>query len=209
MKARSGEGSIVNIIGEAGIGKSRLLAELKSLESTKRVTLLEGRAISIGKNLRFYPIIDFFKQWAKIRDDDEERLLFEKLEALVRKTIPEEENEVFPFVATLMGIKLTGRHAQRVEGIEGEALEKLILKNVRDLLIKAAELRPLALIIEDLHWADISSIELIESLFRIARTQNILFINIFRPGFKETGERIAESIKRKFSDIYTEILLDP
>lgn len=58
MKAIHGEGSVVNVIGEAGIGKSRLIAELKKRDVMKRVTLLEGRAISIGKNLSFHPIID-------------------------------------------------------------------------------------------------------------------------------------------------------
>ena len=54
-KAASGEGSIVNVIGEAGIGKSRLIAELRNSSVMKRVTLLEGRAISIGRNLSFHP----------------------------------------------------------------------------------------------------------------------------------------------------------
>ena len=58
MKVVNGEGSVVNIIGEAGIGKSRLLAELRRREVMKKVNLLEGRAISIGRNLSFHPIID-------------------------------------------------------------------------------------------------------------------------------------------------------
>ena len=66
-----------------------------------------------------------------------------------------------PFVATLMGMKLSGKYAERVKGIEGEALEKLIFKNVRELLIKGSELRPMIIRIEDLHWADTSSIELL------------------------------------------------
>jgi len=56
LKAVNGEGSIINIIGEAGIGKSRLVAELKNREIMKQVALLEGRAISIGRNLSFHPI---------------------------------------------------------------------------------------------------------------------------------------------------------
>ena len=209
MKAINGEGSIVNIIGEAGIGKSRLVAELKGREVIKRVTFLEGRAVSIGRNLPFHPIIDLLKHWARIREDDGETIAFEKLEAAVKNVCQEEVKEVLPFVATLMGMKLFGRYAERVKGIEGEALEKLILKNLRDLLIKATELTPLVIVTEDLHWADTSTIELMESLFRLVEKQGILFVNVFRPGYKATGDQIVETIKDTFPAYYVEIAIKP
>jgi tetratricopeptide (TPR) repeat protein len=209
MKVINGEGSVVNIIGEAGIGKSRLVAELKQREIIKKITLFEGRAISIGKNLSFHPVIDLFKQWAQIREDDGEAMAFAKLEAAVRNLFPDTVREVLPFVAILIGMKPLGRYAERIKGIEGEALKKLILKNVRELLIKATELTPLVIVSEDLHWADTSSIELLESLLRLAETQRILFINVFRPGFKETGDRIVETITEKLPVYYVEIVLNP
>jgi class 3 adenylate cyclase len=209
MKAINGEGSVVNIIGEAGIGKSRLVAELKKREVVQRVSLLEGRAISIGRNLSYYPIIDLLKQWARIRADDGEAAALGKLEAAVRSLFPEEGGEVLPFVATLMGMKLWGRNAERVKGLEGEALEKLILKSLRDLLIRAAERTPLVIVMEDLHWADASSLQLLEPLFRLAETQRILFINLFRPGFLETGERILKTLKERLPVYHLEIVLEP
>ena len=208
-KAASGEGSIVNVIGEAGIGKSRLIAELRNSSVMKRVTLLEGRAISIGRNLSFHPIINLLKHWAQINDKDTSVSALGKLETAIRSVCPEDTNEIFPFVATLMGMKLSGRYAERVNGIEGEALEKLIFKNLRDLLIKTTEQTPLVVVIEDLHWADTSSIELLESMFRLAETQRIVFINAFRPNHPETGDRIIETIKEKLSVYYVEIKLQP
>jgi class 3 adenylate cyclase/tetratricopeptide (TPR) repeat protein len=209
LKAVNGEGSVVNIIGEAGIGKSRLVAELKNREIMKQVTLLEGRAISMGRNLSFHPFIDLLKEWARIIEDDSEAAALSKLETAIRQVYPEEMQEVLPFVATLMGMKLSGRYEERVKGIEGEALEKLILKSVRELLIKATELRPLVIVIEDLHWADMSSIELMESLLRLTETQRIIFVNVFRPGHKGTGARIVEAIKEKLPAYYVEIVLQP
>ena len=209
LKAINGEGSIVNIIGEAGIGKSRLVAELKNHEMMKQVYLFEGRAISTGRNLSFHPIIDFLKQWARIGEDDSGEVAIRKLEIAIRRVIPEEINEVLPFVATLMGMKLSGGHKERIKGIEGEALEKLILKNLRDLMIKATELKPHVIVMEDLHWADTSSLELLVSLFRLAETQNIVFINVFRPGYEETGDRIVETIKERFPLYCIEINLQP
>ncbi len=209
MKAVNGEGSVVNIIGEAGIGKSRLIAEFKKLYVTKRAAVLEGRAISIGRNLSFHPIINLLKHWSRISEDDSEMIAFDKLETSIRKVCQEEGDEIIPFVATLMGMKLSGRCAKRVEGIEGEAFEKLLLKNVKDLLTQATKQAPLVIIMEDLHWSDTSSIELLESLFLLAQTLPILFINVFRPGHKETGERIVKAIKEKLSVYYIEISLEP
>jgi class 3 adenylate cyclase/tetratricopeptide (TPR) repeat protein len=209
MKAINGEGSVVNIIGEAGIGKSRLLAELKNREVMKRVTVLEGRAISIGKNLSFHPIIDLLKQWADIRNDDREAKAFDKLQVAVKRLFHEEYNEVLPFVATLMGLKLSGIHAQRTKEIEGEALKSLILKSVRDLLVKATELSPLVIVIDDLHWADTSSVELLESLFRLAEAHRMVFINLFRPGYQETGDFLVESLKDRQVKYYFEMVLEP
>jgi class 3 adenylate cyclase/tetratricopeptide (TPR) repeat protein len=209
QKVVDGVGSIVNIMGEAGIGKSRLVAELKKCDVIKKVVLFEGRAISTGRNLSFHPIIDLLKPWARIREDDSGSAALRKLETAIKRVYPEGVHEVLPFVATLMGMKLSGRYAERVKGIEGEALEKLIMKNVRDLIIKATELKPHVIVMEDLHWADTSSIELMESLFRLAETQRILFINVFRPGHKETGDRIVETIKERFPQYYIEIMLEP
>jgi len=209
MKVINAEGSVINIIGEAGIGKSRLVAELKKHDAIKRVTLLECRAIAIGKNLSFHPIIDLLKQWARIKKDDGEAMAFGKLEAAVRDLYPAAFSEVLPFLGILMGMKPSGRYAERIKGIEGEALEKLILKNIRELLIRATELTPLVIVIEDLQWADKSSIGLLESLFRLAKTHRVLFINVFRPGYKETGDRILKTVKERLPVCYNEIMLKP
>ena len=207
MKVINSEGSIVNIIGEAGIGKSRIVVELKKKEVVKKATLLEGRAISMGSNLSFHPIIDLLKNWARIGEDDSKAAAFDKLRASIRNITPNGVEEILPFVATLLGMNLTERYAERVKGMKGEALEKLILKNLRDLLRKASEIIPLVIIMEDLHWADASTIELLESLFRLAETDRIIFINVFRPRYSGTGARIVQAVREKFPKHYVEIEL--
>jgi class 3 adenylate cyclase/tetratricopeptide (TPR) repeat protein len=210
LKAVNGEGSVVNVIGEAGIGKSRLLAELKKREVVKRVSFLEGRAISMGKNLSFHPVIDLLKNWAHIREEDSESIAANKLEAAIRRVSADEVDEIFPFVATMMGTKLSGKHAERVKGIEGESLEKLVFKNVRDLLIRSTERIPIVIVIEDLHWADTSSLLLLDSAYGLARTQKLVFINVFRPGYWGSGEATVETLKKRLPDLpLVEIVLQP
>jgi len=208
-KLINGSGAIVNILGEAGIGKSRLVAELKNLDVMEKVTLLEGKTISIGKNLSFYPITDFLKQWAAIQEKDEQVTALEKLEAAVKALKPGQANEIIPFIATLMGIKLSGEHAQRVRGIEGEALENLIFKNLRELLIRIAKHGPLVVVVEDLHWADLSSIGFLESIFRLSQRNPILFINPMRPGYEQTSGRLITTLNKEAQEYYLEMTLVP
>jgi serine/threonine protein kinase/tetratricopeptide (TPR) repeat protein len=208
FKVINGEGSVVNIIGEAGIGKSRLITEFRRKEAFKNVTLLGGRALSIGKNLSFHPLISAIKNWIKVKENDSAPEAYNKLEKSINAIFPEGADEIFPFIATLMGMKLTGTFAERIEGIEGEALEKLIKKSLRELIIKAAEQQPVVFMMEDLHWADLTSIELLESLFRLAENNPILFINAFRPGDRETSERLLATIKERCRNFHTEIYLE-
>lgn len=210
LKTVNGQGSVVNVFGEPGVGKSRLLAELRQREVISRVSFLEGRSISIGKNLSFHPIIDLFKQWASIREGDAQAEASNRLETAIRRVCGDETDEVFPFVATMMGMKLSGKHSQRVEGIEGEALEKLILKNVRELLSRSSELIPIVIVMEDLHWADTTSLELLESLFRLAQTSRVVFINVFRPGYWQGDDRKVETMPELLPEVdFAEIAIKP
>lgn len=204
-----GDGFIINIMGEPGVGKSRLMAELKKRIDSEDILCLEGRAISIGKNLSFHPIIDTIKNWADIHDNDTTHESAAKLKRKIQRVIPDGADEIFAFVATLMGMRLSGKYSDLVKDIEGDALIQLILKHVRELLINAARIIPLVIITEDLHWADTSSIEFMESLYRLAETQKILFINIFRTGYEQTGQRIVRTIQERYPDHYLQIYLQP
>ncbi len=209
MELADGKGSVISIIGEAGVGKSRLVAELKLREVTRRIVLIEGRAVAIGRNLGLHPIIDLLKMWAGIRHEDSDTIAFGKLETALRGLFPEKYQARMPVVASLMGIKGDDKGDNWVESIEGESLEKLILENVRALLAGMARRMPLVVILEDLHWADTSSIELLEVLFKLVRNERIAFINVFRPGYQETGERIVDSINAHLPVYHLELFLHP
>ena len=207
-KVIKGRGAIVNVIGEPGIGKSRLIVELQKSEDTQKVAFLKGAASSIGKDLSYHPIIEILQKWALIKEEDSTEEALEKLEEVISTVDSEGATEILPFIATLMGLKLEGKYAERVKGIEGAALEKLILKNLKDLMTKATDIRPIVFVVEDVHWADLTSIELLESLFRLADKHPILFINVFRPDYEETSERLLETVKNKYSDNHSEIYLE-
>ncbi len=209
LKTINGEGSIVNIIADAGIGKSRLIDEFKKKEIFQRVILLEGKAEYTDKNVSFHPIILIIKQWANINEKDNEGQAFTKLENAISNLFGPESGEIIPFIATLMGFKLSGEYATRVNEVSPDSLNKLIQKSMRLIIMKGSELKPVVILIEDLHWADLSSIELLQSLLRLADNNRLLFINTFRPNYAETGDKIISAIKGKYNEFYTEIRLSP
>jgi class 3 adenylate cyclase/tetratricopeptide (TPR) repeat protein len=208
-KVINGEGSIATITAEAGIGKSRIMAEIVSDPVMKQIILLEGKAISIGQNLSYHPIIDLLKKWAGIRDDDNENESLRKFEKTVRSIHPEEADEIIPFVGNMMRMKLPERYNARLKGIEGEAMEKITFKNIREIFIRISELHPLMIYIEDLHWADASTVELVISLLSLIEKHRILFIAVFRPGYEATGERLIKELNQNFNLFHTGIKLEP
>ncbi|MGD9250316.1 MAG: adenylate/guanylate cyclase domain-containing protein, partial [Desulfobacterales bacterium] len=209
LKLANGTGAVVNIVGEAGIGKSRLIAELKRREVAQRVKFLEGRAVSMGRNLSFHPLIDLLKQWARIGVEDGAFEAWDKLEVATQAIFNKQTEEVLPFIATLMGMNLPASFQTHLQGIEGEALEKLIRKNLRELFLRLSTAHPLVIVIDDLHWADESSIELLASLFRLAARARILFINIFRPGYDATGARVQQTVEAHPTLEQTTMVLEP
>jgi len=203
-----GSGSVVKVVGEAGIGKSRLVAEFMASEEVERATLVEGRALSIGQNLSFHPIIDLIRNWAGVQESDSPESSVQKVRAFVGDHAADQTDDIFPFIATLMGLKITGASSERIAGIEGEALEKLILKSLKDLITFASKKRPVVVVFEDFHWADTTSVEILESLFRLVESNPILFIVVCRPGFEDTTERMLAPLGDGLSDKYSEISIE-
>ncbi len=184
-----GSGSVVNLIGEAGIGKSRLCAELRAKEHVKRLTMLEGRAIAVGRNLSHYPIIGLLKSWASIADDDSEETSFVKLESAIRAIAPRHADEAVPYVATLMGYRPSARYQGHLDGVKGESLGKLIVKHARDVVAAASAFRPILFVFEDLQWADESTFEFLQGLVGLTESHPIMFLYVWRPGYADTTER--------------------
>jgi class 3 adenylate cyclase/tetratricopeptide (TPR) repeat protein len=203
-----GGGGIINVIGEAGLGKSRLLAEACASDEAGGVLVLEGRSLSMGEGLSFHPFIDLFRHWAGIDKDDADQDAVAKLEGAVGAACGEDAGDIFPFVATLMSLRPSGAHADRLEGVTGEALEKLIAKSVRDLVQRLAAARPLLLVFEDLHWADASSVQLLEVILRLVVAHPVLFLHAFRPDHVGSDRILAVS-RGEYGTLQTEIALQP
>jgi tetratricopeptide (TPR) repeat protein len=209
LQAQEGQGSIVLLSGEPGIGKSRLVAELLSTVAARGCLCLEGRCYSLGKNLSYHPFVDLLRKWATIREEDGDTTSLAKLESAITAISPADAGDIFPFVARMIGLAPTGLAAERIAGIEGEALDNLVVRSARDLFARLAEKQPLLVVIEDLHWADESTLELLESVLGFAESKRICFLLTMRPDFSETSERLSAMIRERYADRLKEIVLTP
>lgn len=203
-----GEGGIVSLIAEAGIGKSRLVAELAACEEASDLAWFEGRSLSTGRNLSFHAIADLLRSWAGITDDDEDRGR-DKLDEALAGILGEDAPDVLPLLANLMGLPLSEEERERLDQIPGELLEKVIRGGITQLLREGSRLRPAVVVMEDLHWADLSTIELLESLLRLAADHPILFLHVFRPGFEETAGRILAFARERHAGRHLELPIRP
>ncbi len=205
----AGRGAVASVIGEAGLGKSRLIAELRAAPEAADVTWLVGRSLSVGAGLGFHPFADLLRAWAGIGDDDPEEAIPGLLFAALERVFRDEAREVHPFFAALMGLALDPDGEARLRAVPGDALASVLRAHVTELVRRLARERPLALVFDDLHWADLSSVELLEALLRLPDTEPLLVLAVFRPGFADTSERVRAAARERLAGRYADVELAP
>lgn len=202
-----GEGGVVALVAEPGLGKSRLVAEAAASEPARGCRWLEGRSIAIGRSLSFHPFADLLRRFAGLSDGATDG--YAALLAAAEGVLGGEAAESAPLLGALLGLALPAADAARIAEIPGDTLDNLMTRSLRALLAASAKERPLVLVFEDLHWADGSSIELLETLFGLARESAVLFLLVARPGFAETSERVAAAAERELPGRALRLALAP
>ncbi len=205
----TGRGGIARLVGEAGLGKSRLLAELARCDEMRHVLLLEGRAVALGSTAPYQPFVALFRRWAGVAPSDPEPEAFARLATAIESVLGRDTADVLPFIATVCGMRPPGAHAERLAGMSGDGLEKVIARSVRRLIDALAARQPLVLVFDDLHWADASSLDLLDGLVR-ATDRPALFVLVHRPDPRLDGLPIfagsAEQLGVPVTDVTLEVL---
>lgn len=208
--AATKQGGLVAVLGEAGLGKSRLLAETRSSFQPDQILWLEGHTLSFSQTISYWPFQQILRSWASITEEDDEESAWRKLETAVKSLFDEAETaEILPYLASLLALQIYGEHAERVKYLDGEALGKQIFLTARRFLERLAQSRPTVLAFEDLHWADQSSIHLLEHLLPLVERIPLLIIGLSRPDSTTPAMRIYETLAETYPKRYTEIRLHP
>jgi class 3 adenylate cyclase/tetratricopeptide (TPR) repeat protein len=160
---RDGRAHLFTIYGEPGVGKSRLAREFA--DGVERASILAGRCLPYGEGVTYWPLAEMIKAAAGISDDDPLEEAFEKLRACC------EEEAVADVLGLASGL---------LEALEGERSSQEIAWAAREIMETLADVQPLVLVFEDIHWAEEPLLDLIEHLADWVRAP-LLIVCLARP----------------------------
>src|ERR671920_573652 len=206
-EVREGRGAFVAVIGEAGLGKSRLLAEVgKSAASGQKVAWLEGRALSYEQAVTYFPWRQVVREAIGAQEGDVPEVVREKLHRdAVCGAMPEGDPRYLEVVLSVE----SEATKEAVAALEGDALVERITTAVRGYLRARADLMPTVIVLDDLHWADSASLELLLNVAGLEEDLPLLIICLLRPDKDAPSWSAIERARSYLDAHYTEIVLEP
>jgi len=195
-RAGAGHGQVVAVVGEAGVGKSRLAYEFVHAHHTQGWLVLESASVSYGKATPYFPVIDLLKRYAHVEDGDEPRAIRAKVTGQVL-TLDETLQETLPALLALLDVLPENSPFQQLEPPQRRQRTLEALKRV---LLRESQVQPLLLVFEDLHWIDSETQALLETLLESLPTARLLLLVNYRPEYQHGwGSKTY----------YTQLRLDP
>ena len=177
--AQAGQGQVVMIVGEPGIGKSRLLHEFRR-RLGRSATWVEGHALSFGRTMPFHPVIDMIRRVCRIDEADSEAAIVDKLERATGR-LGDDVRETLVFLRYLMSID-PGDPA--VGAMDPRQRHAAIVEATHRLVERGSELRPHVFLLEDLHWCDPATEDWVTRLADRIGDQRTLIVMTYRPGYR-------------------------
>jgi ABC-type oligopeptide transport system substrate-binding subunit/class 3 adenylate cyclase len=201
----SGTGGVLVVMGEAGIGKSRLLTDARAGYEGQ---WLEGRCVSYGESLPYWPFRDLLREWLGAAMDDPELRVRIGLRRALSDLFGDREPEIYPYLCALLGLTPEPEAAARLADLSPEALQYRTFEVVEELLANLAEDQPLVVVLEDLHWADTTSVQLVERLLAIGERSAVLLVIAQRDERDHPSWHVRELAAREVPHLHTEIALE-
>jgi class 3 adenylate cyclase/tetratricopeptide (TPR) repeat protein len=175
-KARSGSGQVVGIVGEAGVGKSRIIFEMSHMLPEN--TYLEGRCLHYGGSIAYLPFLDILRSYFGIKEGEREYLINKKMKEKLAALDEHLITAVAPF-QDLLSLETDDAYRH----LEPKQKRERIFEALRDLFIRESQKNPLVLIVEDLHWIDKTSEEFLDYFIGWLATTPILLVILYRPEY--------------------------
>ena len=175
-----GQGQVVELVGEPGVGKSRLLYEFRQRVMGRQVTYLEGHCLSYGSAIPYLPILDLLRTHCGITEADSPEAIAQKVR-IGLQDVGMDPEEGAPYLLQLLGLNVG---TDRLAALSPEAIKARTFETLRQMSLSGSRQRPLILAVEDLHWIDRTSEAWFASLVEHLVGAPIFLLVTYRPGYR-------------------------
>jgi class 3 adenylate cyclase/tetratricopeptide (TPR) repeat protein len=196
VDARGGQGQLVAVVGEAGVGKSRLFWEVVRSPQIQDCLVVESSSVSYGKAAAYLPVIDLLRAYFRIDSRDGARAAREKITGKLL-ALDEGLRPALPALLALLEVPGEGSDWERLDAPQRR---RRVAGAVKHLLVRESHVQPVVAVLEDLHWLDADSQAVLDELIESLPAARILLLVNYRPGYHhDWGSKTY----------YTQLRLDP
>lgn len=208
-KLFSGKGSIVSITGDRGIGKSRLVAEVHNKKPSGLVWA-EGRALSYNSNKSYWTAFNLIKNYFGFYQESFDQIMFDVIQNKVNKYFGDRSGEIYSYIECFINDCYDNKRKKETKYEELRVVKNQFYFAIKELIEKESFIHPIVLVLEDLQWADSSSLEFLTELLPLSKKRPVLFLLQYR--LDENEQRawgFREKIIKEHSDYHIEVMLHP
>jgi class 3 adenylate cyclase/tetratricopeptide (TPR) repeat protein len=195
-RASTSHGQVVAVIGEPGVGKTRLVHEFTRSHRTHGWLVLESSSVSYGKATAYLPVRDLLKAYFQLDDRDDGRKIREKLTGKLL-TLDAALGPTLPAFLALLDVPVEDRSWQELDPTQRR---QRTLEAIKGLLLRESQVQPLLLVFENLHWIDAETQAVLDSLIDSLPTARMLLLVNYRPEYQHGWGN---------KTYYTQLRLDP
>ncbi|MCH7586824.1 MAG: AAA family ATPase [Chloroflexi bacterium] len=225
LSLSSGRGQVVVVLGEAGIGKSRFMREARAhsarnynmrqaeidseslLVPPSGLRWLVGRSVSYGESLSFRVITQLLLADLSLPEGTPEARVEIALRKRVKELFNSDGGDILPLLTNLLGLKLGSKARELIQSASGETLRRRTLDAIAAYFSAVAEEQPIALVFEDMHWADPSSMQTLEKLIELTDRLPLLILCVMRIEKEHRSWKIKLLAETDYAHRYMEIQL--
>jgi class 3 adenylate cyclase/tetratricopeptide (TPR) repeat protein len=211
-RLQAGIGGIVTVVGEAGLGKSRLVTEVREMVAGGApggLRWVEGRCLSYASSTAYQLWLDMQRSVLDIVSGASATTVAEALQVRVQVLCSNCMDDVLPFLTQMMSLPLDTRAQDILRGLGADGLKAGTFRAIETLITCALQRGPLVIVCEDLHWADMTSLELLDRVLALTDRAPLLLICVLRPDVEHACWQIREKAAGEYRHHHTDIWLSP
>jgi class 3 adenylate cyclase/tetratricopeptide (TPR) repeat protein len=179
-RGAAGHGQIVAVVGEAGVGKSRLVWEFTRSHRTRDWLILESGSVSYGKATPYLPVAELLKSYFRIQDRDGQREIRERVAGKLLML----DRALEPLLPPLLGLLDVPVDDDAWNALDPPQRRRRTLEAVKLLLLRESQVQPLLVLFEDLHWIDSETQAVLDGLIESLPTARVLLLVNYRPEYE-------------------------